>query len=80
MNTKDKTIQRAIICLYIRKRRARKSRDTFIRRLNGSPISKLHELQLATLRAAENEAHNALESLKRVLWHEKLGVAFLPRK
>jgi hypothetical protein len=64
---KNKTIQRAIMCLYLRKRHARKHRDRFITRLNGKALSKFDELNLATLRAAENEAHNALESLKRVL-------------
>ena len=64
----DKTIQRAIVCLYLRKRRARKYRNNFISRLNGNALTKFDELNLATLRAAETEAHNALESIKRVLW------------
>ena len=64
---KDKTIQRAIMCLYLRKRHARKYRDRFITRLNGRALTRFDELNLATLRAAKNEAHNALGSLKRVL-------------
>jgi hypothetical protein len=68
---KDKTIQRAIVCLYLRKRRARRYRDNFIRKHCGiSSVSELYELQVATLRAAECEAHNALESMKRVLWNK----------
>jgi len=64
---KDKTIQRAIMCLCLRKRHARKYRNRFITRLNGRTLTRFDELNLATLRAAENEAHNALESLKRAL-------------
>ena len=65
--SKEKSSQRAIICLYLRKRHARKYRERFVAKLHSRRLTKLDELCLATLRAAENEAHNALESLKRAL-------------
>jgi len=66
---KDKIIQAAIVCLYLRKRRARHYRDKFIRSISAKAPNPNQEINLAALRAAETEAHNALESLKRVLWH-----------
>jgi hypothetical protein len=66
--TKDKTAQSAIVCLYLRKRRARRYRDQFIEKIAGTNVTASEELNLAALRAAECEAHNALESMKRVLW------------
>ena len=68
---KDKTKQSAIVCLYLRKRRARRYRDHFIKRIEGTNVNRFQELNLATLRAAECEAHNALESMKRVLWNNE---------
>ena len=52
----ERTLQKAIVCLYLRKRAAR----LVLCRNANSLIAA----------ANYNEAHNALESLKRVLWHE----------
>jgi predicted negative regulator of RcsB-dependent stress response len=68
---KDKTTQRAIVCLYLRKRHAKHYLDKFLNRTEGTTLTQFEELNLATLRAAENEAHNALESLKRILWNDE---------
>ena len=68
---KAKTSQRAIVCLYLRKRRARRYLDNFLRRTEGTTRTQSDELNLATLRAAECEAHNALESMKRILWNDE---------
>lgn len=63
---KDKTAQKAIVLLYLRKRRARKYYLKDLERLDGASwgfaVSETH--------GAYIEAHNALESMKRVLWHD----------
>ena len=48
-------VQKAIVCLYLRKRAAR--------------VVLNRNLDCATAAANYYEAHNALESIKRVLWH-----------
>ena len=59
-------MQKAIVCLYLRKRHARKSRNEWNGHLNdGETGSKYYYIS----QAAYYEACNALESMKRVLWH-----------
>jgi hypothetical protein len=65
---KDKTIQKAIVCLYLRKRRARRSIKRYAKAIGSRDMSRFEELRLRSLQAAENEAHNALESVSRVLY------------
>lgn len=63
--TKDKTIQRAIVTLYLRLRRAR-------HRHNYAYSAPTIPEELRTAATAEYiEAHNALEVMKRVLWCEE---------
>lgn len=54
-------IQKAIVCLYLRKRRARKYLN-----LAGKNL----DIYICDYQIEQNEAHNALESVKRVLWHD----------
>lgn len=61
-------IQKAVVCLYLRKRRARK----FLRKSQEERKNLRHgDVFVDEARGKENEAHNALESLKRVLWNNK---------
>ncbi len=59
-------IQKAIVSLYLRKRRARKLQREYRASL---PKKVIFDGRLLQLIYTENEAHNALESVKKVLWH-----------
>jgi hypothetical protein len=65
---KDKTIQKVIVCLYLRKRRARRSMKRYADSIGSKDMSHFEQLHLRSLQAAENEAHNALESVSKVLY------------
>jgi hypothetical protein len=43
---KDKLAQRAVMCLYLRKRSVHRYRDNFIARLHGTALTKFDELNL----------------------------------
>jgi hypothetical protein len=63
--------QKAIICLYLRKRSARRMLGRLRER---AKVEVMHPALKGLIDDAwiqENEAHNALESMKRVLWHER---------
>ena len=51
---KNKTAQLAIVCLYIRKRNARRWRDNFAAGLKNAQATHSQEICLERLRAAEN--------------------------
>lgn len=61
--------RKAVVCLYLRKRRVRQS----VRRLEAIAAAEPSPLAGALVDLAQIqfvEAHNALESVKRVLWHD----------
>ena len=66
---KQTATQKVIVCLYLRKRLLRQS----VRRLQAIAAAEPSAFTTALLVLAEArfcEAHNALESVKRVLWHD----------